>query len=180
MHVGSCSAGVVGTDKFVFDCFGSEINLTARLESSGVPSYCHMLKSDAEILRTYFGNYLEWDANPRVVNMKGIGEAETCLLANVISPDGDENSSEHVGANSAFGDSTNTFGESIKNASRRSRSSATNKTAAIANTSKPEQVYVQTSRESTDQIEKKRELLKKKFCLHLLQNQTHVNHLHSP
>ena len=37
VHVGPVAAGVVGIDKFAFDVWGTTVNLSSRMESSGAP-----------------------------------------------------------------------------------------------------------------------------------------------
>lgn len=150
LHVGSVSAGVTGTDKFQFDVFGSEVNLAARLETSGVPSQIHMMQTTADLLMANFGDALEWDLAPRIVKLKGIGDAETRLLLAVNQVDGDDGDENSSSRRSGTGDGGSSIGKSSSQSQslRKSSSSAVTTTGSkidLGKASKPHQIYVQTA-----------------------------------
>lgn len=75
-HSGPIVAGVVGSSKFVYDLWGSTVNLASRMESTGIPNqvqvskdFAQQLTSDVEV--SYRG----------AIDIKGIGLTETFLLA---------------------------------------------------------------------------------------------------
>lgn len=75
LHVGPVVAGVIGTRKPAFDCWGETVNLAARLESSGSPSGVHISEAAWQRLRN---DFVTRELPP--VPMKGIGEVRTYLL----------------------------------------------------------------------------------------------------
>ena len=75
LHVGPVIAGVIGTRKPAFDCWGETVNLASRLESSGGPSGVHISEAAWQRLRTRFVT-----REPAPVPMKGMGEVRTYLL----------------------------------------------------------------------------------------------------
>jgi class 3 adenylate cyclase len=75
LHVGPVIAGVIGTRKPAFDCWGETVNLASRLESSGGPSGVHISEAAWQRLRTRF---VTRELAP--VPMKGMGEVRTYLL----------------------------------------------------------------------------------------------------
>lgn len=79
LHVGPVVAGVIGTRKPAFDCWGETVNLAARLESSGSPSGVHISEAAWRRLRDAF---VTRELPP--VPMKGIGEVRTYLLERAL------------------------------------------------------------------------------------------------
>ncbi len=75
LHVGPVIAGVIGTRKPAFDCWGETVNLASRLESSGSPSGVHISEAAWERLRDRFATR---ELPP--VPMKGLGDVRTYLL----------------------------------------------------------------------------------------------------
>jgi class 3 adenylate cyclase len=75
LHVGPVIAGVIGTRKPAFDCWGETVNLASRLESSASPSGVHISEAAWRRLRERF---VTRELTP--VTMKGIGEVRTYLL----------------------------------------------------------------------------------------------------
>ncbi len=75
LHVGPVIAGVIGTRKPAFDCWGETVNLASRLESSGSPSGVHISEAAWQRLR---GHFVTRELTP--LTMKGIGEVRTYLL----------------------------------------------------------------------------------------------------
>lgn len=75
LHVGPVIAGVIGTRKPAFDCWGEAVNLASRLESSGSVSGVHISEAAWQRLRERF---VARELAP--VSMKGIGDVRTFLL----------------------------------------------------------------------------------------------------
>ncbi len=75
LHVGPVIAGVIGTRKPAFDCWGETVNLASRLESSGSPSGVHISEAAWQRL---CGRFVTRELPP--VRMKGLGEVRTYLL----------------------------------------------------------------------------------------------------
>src|SRR5690606_23030574 len=75
LHVGPVVAGVIGTRRPAFDCWGETVNLAARFESSGSPSGVHISEAAWQRLRDAF---VTRELPP--LPMKGIGEVRTYLL----------------------------------------------------------------------------------------------------
>ncbi len=75
LHVGPVIAGVIGTRKPAFDCWGETVNLASRLEASGSASGVHISEAAWQRLR---GRFVTRELAP--VPMKGIGEVRTYLL----------------------------------------------------------------------------------------------------
>ena len=75
LHVGPVVAGVIGTSRPAFDCWGEAVNLASRLESASQPGAVLMSESAYRLLRDRFT--IE---QPGSVQLKGIGEANVYLL----------------------------------------------------------------------------------------------------
>jgi adenylate cyclase len=75
LHVGPVVAGVIGTSRPAFDCWGEAVNLASRLESASQPGAVLMSESAYQLLRDAFP--IE---QPGTVQLKGIGEASVYLL----------------------------------------------------------------------------------------------------
>ena len=75
LHVGPVVAGVIGTSRPAFDCWGEAVNLASRLETVSQPGAVLMSESAYHLLRDAFT--IE---QPATVKLKGIGEANVYLL----------------------------------------------------------------------------------------------------
>jgi adenylate cyclase len=75
LHVGPVVAGVIGTSRPAFDCWGEAVNLASRLESASQPGTVLMSESAYRLLRDSFP--IE---QPGTVQLKGIGEANVYRL----------------------------------------------------------------------------------------------------
>lgn len=75
LHVGPVVAGVIGTSRPVFDCWGEAVNLASRLETAARPGAVLMSERAHQLLRDHFP-VEEHEA----VQLKGIGEAKVYLL----------------------------------------------------------------------------------------------------
>jgi class 3 adenylate cyclase len=75
VHTGPVVAGVIGKKKFVFDLWGDAVNISARLQSQGLPGEIHV---SAAVAKEAFG---EGNFESRgLVNLKGKGQVETFLF----------------------------------------------------------------------------------------------------
>lgn len=75
LHVGPVIAGVIGTRRPAFDCWGETVNLASRLESSGSHVGVHISEAAWQRLRARF---VTRELPP--VALKGVGEVRTYLL----------------------------------------------------------------------------------------------------
>ncbi|WP_457089909.1 adenylate/guanylate cyclase domain-containing protein [Microvirga sp. P5_D2] len=82
LHVGPIVAGVIGTKRPAFDCWGEAVNLASRLEHSAAPGGILISESAYWRLRSHFPTKILDD-----VDLKGIGPAKVFLLQSQI-PDG--------------------------------------------------------------------------------------------
>ena len=72
---GPLMAGVIGSDKFSYDCWGETVNLASRLESHGLPGEIQV----SEAVRRALSESFEFE--PRgPIQVKGVGRLETWLL----------------------------------------------------------------------------------------------------
>ena len=75
LHVGPVIAGVIGTSRPAFDCWGEAVNLASRLETASRPGAVLMSESAYRLLCKAF------PIDPAdTVQLKGIGEANVYLL----------------------------------------------------------------------------------------------------
>jgi class 3 adenylate cyclase len=79
LHVGPVVAGVIGTSRPAFDCWGDTVNLASRLEHAASPGSVLISESAYRILRDYYRVEIQED-----IQLKGIGLAKVYLL----HPDG--------------------------------------------------------------------------------------------
>ncbi|MCL4183699.1 MAG: adenylate/guanylate cyclase domain-containing protein [Burkholderiaceae bacterium] len=75
LHVGPVIAGVIGTRRPAFDCWGETVNLASRLESSGSHAGVHISEAAWQRLRA---DFVTRELPP--VALKGVGEVRTYLL----------------------------------------------------------------------------------------------------
>jgi class 3 adenylate cyclase len=75
LHVGPVVAGVIGTSRPAFDCWGEAVNLASRLETASRPGAVLMSESAYRLLRDAYP--IEEQTN---IQLKGIGEAKAYLL----------------------------------------------------------------------------------------------------
>jgi len=54
IHTGPLVAGVVGSDKFVYDVWGDTVNTAARMESSGAPGRVNLSASTYHLVKQHF------------------------------------------------------------------------------------------------------------------------------
>jgi adenylate cyclase len=79
--VGPVVAGVIGTKRPTFDCWGESVNLASRLESSAVPG--SILISEAACMRLRHHYKVEALGE---INLKGIGLERVFLLIPPVLP----------------------------------------------------------------------------------------------
>lgn len=72
---GPVVAGVIGTNKFIYDVWGDTVNLASRLESSGIPGKIHISRSVAEKLHPEFQIFKRGE-----IEIKGRGKMMTYIL----------------------------------------------------------------------------------------------------
>ncbi len=75
IHTGPVVAGVIGSQKYAYDLWGSTVNTASRMESSGMPGRIHV--SEATYLRLQQRYNLE---ERGLIMVKGIGEIKTYFL----------------------------------------------------------------------------------------------------
>ncbi|EFC50220.1 predicted protein [Naegleria gruberi] len=74
LNTGSVVAGVIGRKKFAYDLWGDTINLSSRMESTGIPGRIHISRS------TYERIYDLYEFEERSIEVKGKGMCQTYLL----------------------------------------------------------------------------------------------------
>ena len=74
-NAGPVTAGVVGTTKQLYDIWGDTVNISSRMESTGVDGKIQMTKKWADALSDHF--LFEKRGS---VYVKGVGDTETCLV----------------------------------------------------------------------------------------------------
>ena len=72
---GPAVGGIIGRRRLLFDVWGGTVNTVARMESTGVPGRIHLAAST----RAQLGDI---DAEPREIDVKGLGQMTTYLVAN--------------------------------------------------------------------------------------------------
>ena len=75
MHTGPVAAGVIGTDKFVYDVWGDTVNVASRMETHGVPGRVHV----TEDVRVALGDAFLYEPLPPMT-VKGKGAMQTFLI----------------------------------------------------------------------------------------------------
>lgn len=86
IHSGPVTAGVLRGQKSRFQLFGDTMNMTARIETSGIKNKIHISQETAEILSAR-GKSNWFAPRPDLVHLKGKGECQTywILLGNASS-----------------------------------------------------------------------------------------------
>ena len=75
LHVGPVVAGVIGTSRPAFDCWGEAVNLASRLESNGTAGAVLISESAWRLLRDRYDTEVRDD-----IQLKGIGRTRAYLL----------------------------------------------------------------------------------------------------
>ena len=75
LHVGPVVAGVIGTSRPAFDCWGQSVNLASRLESAAAPGAILLSEQAWQQLRDHYATQVHEE-----VQLKGIGKAKVYLL----------------------------------------------------------------------------------------------------
>jgi class 3 adenylate cyclase len=75
VHSGPVVAGIIGKHKFVYDVWGSTVNVASRFESYSVPNHIH---ASAEFAGPIKAKYHFDSRGP--LKMRGVGEVETFFL----------------------------------------------------------------------------------------------------
>jgi class 3 adenylate cyclase len=75
INCGSVVAGVIGSNKFIYDLWGDTVNVASRMESTGIPGYIQVTESIYEQLKEFY------EFEPRgLTQIKGKGEMMTYWL----------------------------------------------------------------------------------------------------
>ena len=75
INCGSVVAGVIGSNKFIYDLWGDTVNVASRMESTGIPGYIQVTESIYEQLKAFY------EFEPRgLTPVKGKGEMMTYWL----------------------------------------------------------------------------------------------------
>jgi class 3 adenylate cyclase len=84
LHTGPVVAGVIGTQKFIYDLWGDTVNLASRMEAHGLPGAVHVTRAIRDRLE---GQYAFRERGP--VEVKGVGPVDAFLLLGPASNRGD-------------------------------------------------------------------------------------------
>ena len=75
IHAGTVVAGVMGTNKFIYDVWGDTVNMASRMESEGLVDAIQVTKAVYEIAKDLFPF-----ESRGLINIPGKGEHEVWLL----------------------------------------------------------------------------------------------------
>lgn len=76
VHSGPVAGGVIGTQKFAYDVWGTTVNTAARLQSTGIPGRVHVSEETRALTREAF------DYESRgAVELRGLGTMTTYLVS---------------------------------------------------------------------------------------------------
>jgi len=75
VHSGPVVAGIIGTHKYIYDVWGSTVNIASRYESYSLPDKIHVSAQVARALKKKF----KFESRG-TLDMRGVGEVETFFL----------------------------------------------------------------------------------------------------
>eukprot|EP00762_Andalucia_godoyi_P008729 ANDGO_04737.mRNA.1 Adenylate cyclase len=75
INSGPVVGGVIGEDKFAFDCWSPAVNIASRMESTGMCGRVQVSKSTLALLSEMYS----YEERERVL-VKGVGEVSTALI----------------------------------------------------------------------------------------------------
>jgi len=75
MHTGPAVAGVIGVKKFVYDVWGSTVNIASRMESHGIQKRIQVSQTTYDLLAEDF-----LFESRGLIGIKGMGEMPVYLL----------------------------------------------------------------------------------------------------
>lgn len=79
IHSGPVAGGVIGTQKFAYDVWGSTVNIASRLEEAGVPGRVHVSEETMKMTSAVF----RYEA-AGVTTLRGVGSVPTYLLVGSV------------------------------------------------------------------------------------------------
>jgi len=75
MHTGPAVAGVIGVKRFVYDVWGSTVNIASRMESHGIKKRIQVSQATYDLLKKDF-----LFESRGLIGIKGMGKMEVYLL----------------------------------------------------------------------------------------------------
>lgn len=82
LHTGPVVAGVIGSEKFVYDCWGDTVNVGSRMESQGVPGKIQVTSATKKAIQDQVNGEKLFDFEKRgLISVKGKGEISTYFLS---------------------------------------------------------------------------------------------------